>query len=135
VCTHHPLTPAPDGRFRGDESVTTIQCDQTGGTCNIPVPAPGFALVFFNPGTDLPSVATTATFATTTATGIRHASVDPSVVATSNGHSGSDRKQLEGTSKGSGAAPQAGLLPGLLSLVLIVLGAVLGLGDLDLVRG
>lgn len=114
-----------DGRFRGDESITTVQCDQGGGTCSITVPAPGLALVFLTPGAlSAAEPSTTQTFATSTMTGVRHATVDPSVVATSNGHSGADRAHLESTSKGRNAAPRR-LAPAACTLAAAVCTALL----------
>ncbi|GJE89064.1 glycoside hydrolase family 79 protein [Phanerochaete sordida] len=118
-----------DGRFRGDESIQTVQCDQTGGTCNIQVPAPGFALVFLTSGA-LAEVepTSTATFSTTALTKtVNTATVDQSVLATSNGHSGVDRGQLDSTSKGSNAAA-AGLVPGACTLAAAVLAGMLAVG-------
>ncbi|KAF8949995.1 glycoside hydrolase family 79 protein [Flammula alnicola] len=79
-----------DGRFTGTLNVTSITCDTTANNCVIPVPAPGFALVFFD--TSVPQLSVgqaTQTFATTAKTKVRNtATVDPSVLATSNGHMG-----------------------------------------------
>jgi len=114
---------ASDGRLQGQSSVTTISCDQTAFTCNIPVPSPGFALVFLNDNfLSESSPNEVKTFATTAVTKIRGtATVDPAVLATSNGHSGSDRKKLGGTSKGKNAAVTAyGVVPNVLSLVAIL---------------
>nr|GAT58634.1 predicted protein [Mycena chlorophos] len=77
-----------DGRLSGPLDIRTIPCAQS--TCNVPVPAPGFALVFLNnnpPAAQLdPSVATFPTTARTkTLTAL---TVDPSVLATSNGGMG-----------------------------------------------
>lgn len=37
-----------DGRLQGDEMTYTYQCDNN--VCSVPVPAPGAALVYLNPG-------------------------------------------------------------------------------------
>ena len=118
-----------DGRFRGDETIQTVQCDQSVGTCNIQVLAPSFALVFLTSGA-LSEVepSSTQTFATTTVTGHPFASVNPSVLATSNGHSGVDRGLVGSTSKGSSDALSSGIVPGLCSLMATVFSAMLLLG-------
>lgn len=55
-----------DGRLQGSVSTVTINCDQTANTCNVQVPAPGFALVFLT-SSALQEVSpqTPLTFATT----------------------------------------------------------------------
>ncbi len=82
-----------DGRLNGTLSVQTVPCDQNAGTCSINVPAPSVALVFLtdeayqNSGGDETE---TETFATTTTTG-KHATrmtIDPALLATSNGRNG-----------------------------------------------
>ncbi|KAJ7204663.1 glycoside hydrolase family 79 protein [Mycena pura] len=86
-----------DGRFKGDLNVVSISCDTTGNTCAIPVPAPGFALVFLTDEDDI----ATATFSTSTYTNTKNTvTVAPSVLATSNGMSGKDW-ELGSTSSGS----------------------------------
>ncbi|EJF60218.1 hypothetical protein DICSQDRAFT_137837 [Dichomitus squalens LYAD-421 SS1] len=114
-----------DGRLSGTEVIQTITCDTNANTCDIPVPAPGVALVFISSGaqgeTD-PS--TTETYATTALTKTANTvSIDPSVLATSNGMSAKDRG-LSSTSQGSSdAARTAGAVPGLVALLAFVLGA------------
>lgn len=101
-----------DGRLRGDLSIDTIQCDTTANTCVISVPAPGFALVFISSTALQESNPTSEmTFSTTayTQTG-NTVTVNPSVLATSNGHSGVDREQLGSTSKGSVSSGHSTLL-------------------------
>jgi len=94
-----------DGRFRGTLNVITINCINNG--CTIPVPAPGFALVFFPPTSSssppqdpyISMSQATKTFSTSAYTRtLNTARVPPSVLATSNGHSGVDREQLGSTS-------------------------------------
>jgi len=86
-----------DGRFKGDLNVVSIPCDTTGSTCAIPVPAPGFALVFLKDEEDI----ATATFSTSTYTNTKNTvTVPASVLATSNGMSGKDW-ELGSTSSGS----------------------------------
>ena len=99
-----------------------MSCDQGAGTCTVRVPAPGFALVELD-GADTPG--STATFATTAVA--KHGmtvKLDPSAVATSNGHSGKNRPS-GGTSHGgssSGSSP-LGLGPGVLTLLALGVGA------------
>ncbi|THG94793.1 hypothetical protein EW026_g6744, partial [Hermanssonia centrifuga] len=125
-----------DGRFQGSESVSTVPCDQTAGTCNINVPAPGFALVFLNSNALSDSEpSATNTFPTTVATKPGHQtfSVDPAALATSNGHSGSDRQNhTAGTSKGSSdARKQADVLPRMAGLLVAMLtGSIILLGTI-----
>ncbi|KJA24885.1 glycoside hydrolase family 79 protein [Hypholoma sublateritium FD-334 SS-4] len=91
-----------DGRLRGDLSIVTVACDQAANTCNVPVAAPGFALVFMQDITGISSVGQASlTFSTTVRTSGGTATVDPVVLATSNGHSGKDRALVGSTSKGS----------------------------------
>ncbi|KAI0920658.1 hypothetical protein AcV5_010341 [Taiwanofungus camphoratus] len=111
---------ASDGRLLGNESVQTIPCDQSANTCQVKVPAPGFALVFLSsPSTPI----STATFAMTTVTqAMGAATVDASVLATSNGHSGKDTRRGS-TSKGSSGAGKAnGTYPSFVVLVAMMAG-------------
>ncbi|KIK59064.1 glycoside hydrolase family 79 protein [Collybiopsis luxurians FD-317 M1] len=93
---------ASDGRPTGTESIQTITCDTSANTCSIKVPAPGFALVFLTDDALSESGdgdQTTMTFPTTAYTKLQNtATVDPQVLATSNGDRGG---QLGSTSKGS----------------------------------
>ncbi|KAI0938000.1 hypothetical protein AcV7_003315 [Taiwanofungus camphoratus] len=102
---------AADGRLQGSEDVQTITCDQGANTCLVQVPAPGFALVFMSDEAFQDSVPTsTATFATTAATNpIETATVNPSVLATSNGQNGLGRKEgkLGSTSERSNGTVRA----------------------------
>jgi Glycosyl hydrolase family 79 C-terminal beta domain len=93
-----------DGRLMGQESIQTVACDQTANTCTVKVPAPGFALVFLpDQALSDPSSPNTQTFATTAYTKtINTVKFDPSVLATSNGHTGRDRAgKIGSTSQGS----------------------------------
>ena len=115
-----------DGRLSGTEDIQTITCDTTANTCDIPVPAPGVALVFLSSGAQgalAPS--TTQTYPTTALTKTYNTvSIDPSVLATSNGMSGKDRDELSSTSQGSSDAPRArGVVPGVSLLAAFVAGA------------
>jgi hypothetical protein len=100
-----------------------VRCENN--ICPVRVPAPGFALVFLTAeGAEEDVHVEEMTFATTAQTRTMNtATVDPSVLATSNGHSGGSR-QLGSTSKGSSAA--VGLkqaMPGLGAFLAVVLGA------------
>lgn len=113
----------------GNLDVKTVTCDTNANTCQVQVPAPGFALVFF---TDSAFSEVTPenpkTFPTTSVTRtLNTATVDPSVLATSNGHSGSDRNQLGSTGKGraNGSRSLHGVVPGIFVLLAMGLGAVM----------
>lgn len=88
----------------GQEEIETIACDTASNHCSVTVPAPGVALVFLT-DTALSEVenSPTTTFYTTALTKTRNtATIDPSVLATSNGHRAIDQKgNLGSTSKGS----------------------------------
>ena len=117
-----------DGRLSGDLDVKTIPCDTNANTCQVQVPAPGFALVFL---TDSAFSEVTPqnqqTFSTTSLTRTAHtATVDPSILATSNGHSGSDRDKdgYGSTSKGSANGARAVAIPGVAALIAMICGAM-----------
>ncbi|KAG6848314.1 hypothetical protein H0H93_001259, partial [Arthromyces matolae] len=115
---------ASDGRPQGDLNITTIQCDSATNLCSIPVPAPGFALVYLTDGAlDEPGAAATQTFATSVQTKYRNtATIDQAVLATSNGGYG---KALGSTSPGSANAAEMGKrLPGFVQMVTLVMGVV-----------
>ncbi|KAH9914073.1 uncharacterized protein BXZ73DRAFT_106718 [Epithele typhae] len=120
-----------DGRLSGEESIATISCDTTAATCAIPVPGPGVAVVFLSSKAQSDAdPTTTQTFATTVLTKTANtATIDPSVLATSNGMNGLDRAELGGTSQGgaNAAAPSARSIPGLAVLCALA-GAVWVLG-------
>ncbi|OJT10820.1 Beta-glucuronidase [Trametes pubescens] len=91
-----------DGRLKGTEDVQTVQCDQTANTCQIKVPAPGAALVFISDTAQQQAAApdSASTYATTVVTKTKNtATVDPAVIATSNGQNGKNRG-IGGTSQG-----------------------------------
>ncbi|KAJ3552241.1 hypothetical protein NM688_g4255 [Phlebia brevispora] len=118
-----------DGRFQGDESVVTVQCNQAAGTCPIRVPAPGFALVFLNNDALAASEPqTTATFSTTTFTAKGAHGSSPTFSASSGG-SGSSTPGAKPTS-GSGSAVETSgasdLLPATCITVFAVLVSTLG---------
>ncbi|KAH6912214.1 hypothetical protein BKA70DRAFT_1384741 [Coprinopsis sp. MPI-PUGE-AT-0042] len=87
-----------DGRLKGDLNVTSVDCNVAENTCRIHVPAPGFALVFFNPDDEGVRVSQAeSTFATTVHLKSHNtATVDAAALATSNGHSGKERAAMMG---------------------------------------
>ena len=108
-----------DGRLSGTESVQTIQCDTTANTCQVKVPAPSFALVFLSTVAYSESnPSTTRTFSTTSVTKKRNTvTIDPAVLATSNGHSG-NTWHLGSTSKETTSAARRGAaMPGVIALL------------------
>ncbi|KAG6917380.1 hypothetical protein DXG01_002759 [Tephrocybe rancida] len=113
-----------DGRPKGDLNIVTVQCDQNANQCHIPLKAPSLAVVFLtNPSNGNQAA---PTFATTALTKTAHTvTVDPSVLATSNGHSGKDRLQLGSTSHGStnGVEGLKALIPGASLLFALAAGA------------
>jgi len=118
-----------DGRLQGELNVVNVPCDATTNTCTVTVPAPGFALVFLNDQayTDSTPSGETITFATTAGTRtLNTATIDPKVLATSNGHSGKDRTDMRSTSKGSSPSSSSTLREGLVNVLLTGLGAGFG---------
>ncbi|KAK0200670.1 hypothetical protein DFS33DRAFT_1266366 [Desarmillaria ectypa] len=88
---------ASDGRLMGDEDVQTVLC---GISCDVNVPAPGFALVFL--GDDEVVDVETQTFPTTVQTRTANTvTVAAGVLATSNGHHLAAMGAYASTSKGS----------------------------------
>ncbi|KAF8064386.1 glycoside hydrolase family 79 protein [Lyophyllum atratum] len=127
-----------DGRPVGTENITTIPCDPTTNLCTIPVPAPAYALVFLSPAALAQSNgegAPPTTFPTTARTNTRNtATVDPAVLATSNG--GFRKGELGSTSPGSTSGGVAlGRGVGVLGVVWTVLAVGVGVGVGVLVVG
>jgi hypothetical protein len=116
-----------DGRPMGNVDIQTIQCDQTANTCQIKVPAPSVAVVFFSDSAlSEADGGPSTTFGTTTLTKTANtATVDPSLLATSNGHSGMEA-HLGSTSKGSsGTFGMVHAVPGVVVLVAAAAGAAM----------
>ncbi|KAJ6577637.1 hypothetical protein B0H19DRAFT_932173 [Mycena capillaripes] len=115
-----------DGRPMGDEDIKTVNCDTTAQTCTVDVPAPGFALVFLTDDAFTENKgAPTMTFPTTAHTKTHNtATVDPSVLSTSNGFRMSGN-ELAGTSKPPSAAPRSAQAS--LIAVGVVIGAVVAM--------
>jgi len=114
---------ATDGRLQGDQDIQTVKCDQSANTCAVQVQAPGFALVFLTSAAFSESnPSTTQTFSTTSATKTQNTvTVPSSVLATSNGHSGSTWK-LGSTSKENFSGARAVAIPDMATLVAIICG-------------
>ncbi|KAI0774365.1 glycoside hydrolase family 79 protein [Fomes fomentarius] len=111
-----------DGRWQGEESIETIQCDQGQNACAIKVPAPGAALIFFSDDAQkAASGEAIETFPTTIITKTKNTvSIDPAVLATSNGENGRDRAQRGGTSAGGQNGAIALVGPGVAALLTIL---------------
>ncbi|KAG2065347.1 glycoside hydrolase family 79 protein [Suillus decipiens] len=124
-----------DGRPVGTLDVQTIPCDQTNNVCQVKVPAPGFALVFLtNNALSESDQSSTMTFPTTVYTDIDGPTftIDPSVLATSNGEKGL-ADALAATSQGRQMSSALGIAQVLPSLVAVLAGALI-VGRLALMR-
>ncbi|KAG6331398.1 hypothetical protein ID866_7691 [Astraeus odoratus] len=115
-----------DGRLTGSIDIQTITCDQANNVCNVKVPAPGAALVFLSDEALQESdPGPTMTFPTTAYTKVHNtATIDPSVLATSNGNKGMG-DMLAGTSQGKSYNAGLGLAQALPSLGAVIAGALL----------
>ena len=130
---HFPLSQtlgdhlSSDGRLQGELDVQTVTCDTTNLVCDITVPAPGLALVFLDDDSyNEVTPSSTLTFPTTYVTAtVNTAQVDPSVLATSNGH-GDMGSRRDTTSPGSrsGAWSQHIAAPGMALLSTMAAGAL-----------
>ncbi|KAJ7168531.1 glycoside hydrolase family 79 protein [Mycena filopes] len=111
-----------DGRFTGTEQIQTVAC-KPDNTCDIKVPAPGFALVFLaDLSTDAETYPAVKTFPTTAVTKtINTVIIDPSVLATSNGQAGANFMPAK-TSKGKTPSAAARVLPHLAVVGCVSLG-------------
>ncbi|TFK36155.1 glycoside hydrolase family 79 protein [Crucibulum laeve] len=117
-----------DGRLKGDLNIVNINCDMGRNVCQIPVAAPGFALVFFGDSETLNIGQSPVTFATTAYTKTMNTvTVDQDILATSNGHSEKDRSQMGSTSKGSNSGAQGlnTFVPVIFVLFSIAIGGVM----------
>ncbi|KAF9051566.1 glycoside hydrolase family 79 protein [Panaeolus papilionaceus] len=94
-----------DGRFKGTLDVRDVPCNAQANTCTVEVPAPGLALVFLDSSNDVLDLGqATQTFSTSAFTRLHNTAViDPTDLATHNGHSGDNRNwsDLGSTSHGS----------------------------------
>jgi len=115
-----------DGRLQGDLDVKTVSCNNN--VCPIYMPAPSFALVFF---TDTAYTESTPdnpqTFSTTAHTKVKNtATIDAAVLATSNGHSGSNGRNILGsTSLEHSSKATSTYIPSTAALVALILGTIL----------
>lgn len=119
-----------DGRLKGDLNVVTIDCDQTVNACIIPVKAPDFVLVFLDSSTDAEVIGlgqATATYSTTAITKTKNTvTIDPSVLATSNGDNEDERARLGSTSSGSVSKAEGGRVEMMKMAVGVIAGVVAG---------
>ena len=114
-----------DGRWMGEEVIETVQCDQAQNMCQIRVPAPGAALIFFSEEAQQAATGEAIeTFATTEVTKTKNTvTIDPSVLATSNGDSGKNRLNNKGgTSEGGPSGAARTVAPGLAALLALLAG-------------
>jgi len=116
-----------DGRLMGQQNIQTITCN--GGSCQVKVPAPSFALAFLSDQALSESDSgASQTFSTSLKTKTENtATVDPSVLATSNGHKGFANHGGT-TSKETSHNAAFGLsqaLPSMVTLVSLVTGSLL----------
>ncbi|KAF8064391.1 glycoside hydrolase family 79 protein [Lyophyllum atratum] len=121
---------ASDGRPMGTENITIVPCPNS--ICVIRVPAPSYALVFLTDSAFTETGgAPSTTFSTTFRTQVRNTvSVDPAVLATSNGHTAMGGKgKLGGTSDGANGAG-GGVGPGVGTVWAVVVGVVVVVGRL-----
>ncbi|KAJ7145149.1 glycoside hydrolase family 79 protein [Mycena crocata] len=112
-----------DGRLTGTEEIQTVTCNAN--TCDITIPAPGFALVFLaDVSTDAETYADVKTFSTTALTKtLNTATINPTLLATSNGQAGANFMPA-GTSKGKKSNGAAQFLPHLAVVLSVSLGVV-----------
>lgn len=112
-----------DGRWKGEESVQTVQCDQTKNSCQIKVPAPGAALVFFSDSAQQAAVSESiATYPTTVITQTKNTvTIDATLLATSNGNNGRTRGR-GGTSAGGANGVRSSVIPAIGTLMGMVAG-------------
>jgi len=114
-----------DGRLKGDLDVRTVEC--ANNICQVQVPAPGFALVFLTDNAYSESTPqSTQTFPTTVQSRVRNtATIDPSVLATSNGSNGGNRKTVGSTSRESSAAAASMVPSTTVAMLAMVAGVIL----------
>ena len=116
---------ASDGRLMGQQNIQTIPCN--GGSCQVKVPAPSFALVFLSDQalSDSDNGAS-QTFSTSIQTKtLNTATIDPSVLATSNGHKGFAKHGGSTSRDGHSNNGASGLLPSVAALVSLVAGGLM----------
>jgi hypothetical protein len=116
-----------DGRLTGDKDIRTISCSD--GSCRVNVPAPSFALVFVSEqALGESDSGASRTFPTTLHTKtINTLTVDPRVIATSNGHSGFSKHGTWSTSRGidhNAAFTLSQTIPSVVSLLIVAVGGI-----------
>ncbi|KAG6829763.1 hypothetical protein H0H92_003553 [Tricholoma furcatifolium] len=89
-----------NGKLKGDLNIVIVQCDQETNQCDIPLKAPSLAVVFFNDPSSLQKTPAPTFTISGLANTANTATIDPSVLATSNGISGNTRYPLGSTSRG-----------------------------------
>jgi len=116
-----------NGIPQGNEFVETIACDTAINLCNVKIPAPGAAVIFFTKEALQKSTqaAEDTKFETTVTSVEMHntATIDSQVLATSNGYGGKNQ-QIGSTSYGSSdAKAMKHALPGAMMLIYMSVGA------------
>jgi hypothetical protein len=111
--------------MRGVLNIHNVNCDQTANTCTITVPAPSVALVFLmNDALGGPSNdPQTPTFSMSASTN-HQLTIDPSVLATSNGHSGYSMRSGSTSDKISWASNPQRMVSGVLVLFSVMMGGL-----------
>jgi len=119
---------ASDGRIEGTEFIYEFACDTTNNVCPITVPAPGAALVYLSDQAQTETEPTgTVTFATSYTKGHASATLDPSVLATSNGRGGQSFNGLGSTSPGSSSGATRIGVGSAVTVACVLLGWFLGM--------
>ncbi|KAF8529719.1 glycoside hydrolase family 79 protein [Hysterangium stoloniferum] len=118
-----------NGIPQGTLENVTINCDTTNNVCSVPVPAPGFALVFLTDEAleeSTPNPTAHLTFATTVTTvSLRNTvTIDPAVLATSNGHGGLNQ-QRGSTSFGSSGAVRTYSFQAFVTFLCVIIGFIM----------
>jgi hypothetical protein len=114
-----------DGRPQGTEQLQTVTCDTNANTCQIKVPAPGFALVFFSEPTLADPNGAQQTFATTVQTRtVNTVTVAQDALATSNGNRGNAERMGSTSPNHKNAAPGHSL-PNIIALAGLLFGGIL----------
>ena len=99
-----------DGRLKGTPDIHTVNCNSQDNTCQVKVPAPSFALVFFSDIALMAASSATLTFPTTAVTRTRNTVyIDPSLLANSNGDYGFQNKKGATSLTSDANPPRQGL--------------------------
>ncbi|KIJ54019.1 glycoside hydrolase family 79 protein [Sphaerobolus stellatus SS14] len=118
-----------NGILQGKENIVTIPC-QSDNVCSVPVPAPGFALVFFTDDAfqaSSPSSTVVKAFPTTvtTVTVHTHATIPIGVLETSNGHGGKNQPQGSTSEESANGERRLYAISGIVGFVSVVLGVLM----------